>query len=235
MHSLVFFLLFAVVTAAVLTKNTTIAMSTESDIATDKARLDAARELAKILYEEDHDKDAKTPDNEDIKKLNKHLEALSKLKKPFEPLTEDAKERRNEITARFLAQKLTEIESKSIIEYLRTGTFEKLYNIIAKSINDSMIKCGFKPNFEIDLSEDVDAQKLSLVRQLAGNNDLRATGLPMLACGSLLMENTLARELTVEELNTQIAFETSEAGRKFGMIIENTRYQRDDRGRTSLR
>ena len=73
MHSLVSFLLFAVVTAAVLTENTTSAMSTEFDISTGKDRLDAARELAKVLYEEYHDKHAKTPANEDIKKLNKHL------------------------------------------------------------------------------------------------------------------------------------------------------------------
>ena len=92
----------------------------------------------------------------------------------------------------------------------------------SKRSPNSINKCAFHPTFDIDLSGDFDAERLKLAAIIA--KQMKATGLQMLSCGTLILQTALAREMTVEEMNIEIAFEASEAGRKYDRLSERLAY-----------
>jgi len=223
MNLLIPFLLLPLFSASALAQNNKPS-TIEVDPTSDKIRLEAARELVTFLYKPERAEPGKEPTAEDVfPELQGDF--LAEIQKMYEPVTDEAKERRDDVIARFLSRKLSAIESRAITDYLRTGVDIKISDIEIRVLHKTFKECTFGPDFSIDINKTVDHQKLDLARQFMDISPLTASHLAMLACSTVLMEYTLASELTIEELNTAVAFETSEAGRKYNEIIENIRYK----------
>ena len=138
--------------------------------------------------------------------------------KMYAPLT---KEKRDHITTIFLARKFSAVELREIARYFRTGINRKIEDISFSATSEALHRCVVNPSFDIELNEKNPlVEKLSVARKIVEDMSFTATTLPLLACFSLILENKLANELTIEELNTALAFEASETGRKFDTAVE---------------
>jgi hypothetical protein len=225
-----FLLLFNVFYACSLSLSVTPAMSLDADSAAESDRLEAARELVKVLFKPSEEV-RKTPVVPEKPGAGKTVERMFldlanqsrefSLRFGFEPATDEARERRTEITAIFLARRFSTSELTTITAYIRTGIDEKIQNISLLSAGETIAKCGQNPSFELDLDQNADPEKIAAARKIVTDLNFSGSTLPLLACGSLIMENKLARELTIEELNAAFAFATSEAGRKYGKLNVN--------------
>jgi hypothetical protein len=235
--SMSFLLLFNVFSAFLLVGSVTPAMSLEADPAPEGDRLEAARELVRVLFKpredapkprEEAPKTPAVPRKAGDRKFDERL-FLDLARRSQEwgkelgqaPLTDEAIERRTDITARYLAQRLSTIELRKITEYVRTDIDQKVEDILLLSAGASLIKCGLDPSFNLELDENIDSEKLSVARKIVADLNLTASTLALEACQSFIAENKLARELTIEELNTALAFGTSETGRKYREISVN--------------
>jgi hypothetical protein len=227
--SMSFLLLFNVFSAFLLVGSVTPAMSLEADPAPEGDRLEAARELVRVLFKpreeapkprEEAPKTPAVPRKAGDRKFDERM-FLDLARRSQEwwgkelgqaPLTDEAIERRTDITARYLAQRFSTIELRKITEYVRTDIDQKIEDILLLSAGASLIKCGLDPRFNLELDENIDSEKLSVARKIVADLNLTASTLPLEACQSFIAENKLARELTIKELNTALAFGTSETG-----------------------
>ena len=207
MRLLVVIILLAICMAPVMDLREAKAVEYEKSV--DKATLDAARDLADELLKPDEDTAAplvyQAPNEiqkgayKGLEKMQRELEGLST------PSTEEQKARRRDIIALFLAYEFSESEARAVLSYLRSGVYSKIAKATLKAVAESMNKCAFHPTFDIDISGDFDPERLKLAATIA--RQMKATGLQMLSCGTIVLQTTLARDMTAEEIDTEIAFE----------------------------